>query len=129
MTISPGTRIRELRMLAGLSQEELGRRIGVQRAAVNKYEVGTVQNIPISTIEKLAQIFDVSPNYIVGWGYDDANPISAEVRVIHGVKQFYGKESVELLEHFTHLTPKGKKRLLQYLDDIYWTYKDPDKGE
>lgn len=128
MTVSPGTRIRELRMLAGMSQEELGRRIGVQRAAVNKYEIGTVQNIPIKTIEKIAQIFDVTPNYIVGWGYDDANPLSIEVKVIHGVQRFYGKDAVELLEHFTHLTPIGRKRVLQYIDDIYWTHKDPDKG-
>lgn len=127
MTVSPGTRIRELRMISGLSQEELGRRIGVQRAAVNKYEIGTVQNIPITTIEKLAQVFNVSPNYIMGWDYKDADPLSTEVRVIQGVKHFYGKESVELLENFTLLTPKGKKRVLQYMDDIYCTYEDTEK--
>ena len=50
MTISPGTRIKELRQLAGLSQEELGRRVGVQRAAINKYEKGAVTNIPTTVI-------------------------------------------------------------------------------
>ena len=128
MTTSPGTRIKELRMLAGMSQEELGRRIGVQRAAINKYEVGTVQNIPLSTIEKIANIFEVSPQYIMGWSEDGYSSLAMEVKIIHGVQRYYGKDAVELLEHFSHLTPKGKKRLLQYLDDIYWTYKDPDKG-
>ena len=127
MTVSPGTRIKELRMLAGMSQEELGRRIGVQRAAVNKYEIGTVQNIPLKTIEKIASIFDVSPTYIVGWNGDESNPLSAEVKIIQGVKRFYGADAVDLLAHFDQLTPKGKKRLLQYLDDIFWTYKDPGK--
>ena len=47
MTNSLGTRIKELRTLAGLSQEELGRRVGVQRAAINKYEKGTVENINV----------------------------------------------------------------------------------
>ena len=37
-----------------MSQEELGRRVGVQRAAINKYEKGTVSNIPLSTIEQIA---------------------------------------------------------------------------
>ena len=48
MTPSPGERIKELRLLAEMSQEELGSRVGVQRAAINKYEKGTVENIPVS---------------------------------------------------------------------------------
>ena len=125
MTISPGERIKELRTLFEMSQEELGRRVGVQRAAINKYEKGTVENIPIKTIEKIAQVFDVSPSYIVGWGSEEIN-LSAEVKIIQGVKLFYGKESVELLESFNNLDSKGKKRVLQYLDDIYWAYRHSD---
>ena len=122
MAHSPGERIKELRLLAEMSQEELGNRVGVQRAAINKYEKGTVENIPIKTIEKIAQVFDVSPSYIVGWNKEEAT-LSAEVKTIQGVSFFFGKDAVELLESFNNLTPKGKKRVLQYLDDIYWTYK------
>ena len=125
MPISPGTRIKELRTLSGMSQEELGRRVGVKRAAINKYEVGTVRNIPLHTIEKIANIFEVSPQYIVGWSDDGYSSLALEVKIIHGVQRFYGKDAVELLEHFSHLTPQGKKRVLQYLDDIYWKHKDP----
>ena len=102
MTISPGERIKELRLLSNMSQEELGKRVGVQRAAINKYEKGTVENIPIKTIEKIAQVFDVSPSYIVGWTSQEAS-LSAEVKTIQGVKFFYGAESVELLESFNNL--------------------------
>lgn len=125
MTLSPGERIKELRLLAEMSQDELGKRVGVQRAAINKYEKGTVENIPIKTIERMAQVFDVSPSYIVGWNNEDTS-LSAEVKTIQGVKLFYGAEAVELLESFHNLTPKGKKKVLQYLDDIYWAYKDGD---
>jgi transcriptional regulator with XRE-family HTH domain len=125
MTLSPGERIKELRLLAEMSQDELGKRVGVQRAAINKYEKGTVENIPIKTIERMAQVFDVSPSYIVGWNNQEAN-LSAEVKTLQGVKLFYGKESVELLESFHSLTPNGKKKVLQYLDDIYWAYKSGD---
>lgn len=119
MSVSPGTRIKELRTLAGLSQEELGRRVGVQRAAINKYEKGSVTNIPIHTIERLAIVFDVSPTYILGWcGEENGNPLSAEVKVVQGVNNFFGKDAVELLELFITLNCRGKKRLLQYLDDL-----------
>ena len=47
MTPSPGERIKELRLLAEMSQDELGRRVGVQRAAINKYEKGIVENIKL----------------------------------------------------------------------------------
>ena len=112
---SPGTRIKELRLLADLSQEELGRRVGVQRAAINKYEKGRVTNIPIETIEKMATVFDVSPTYIVGWHEDkSSNPLAAEAKVLSGVKRFYGGDGVDLLESFTNLNSKGRKRLLEY---------------
>ena len=127
MSISPGTRIKELRTLAGMSQEELGRRVGVQRAAINKYEVGTVQNIPLSTIEKIASIFDVSPQYIVGWNGDESNPLSAEVKIIQGVQRFFGKDTLELLECYVHLNPKGKKRVQQYIEDIAQLYSNGEE--
>jgi transcriptional regulator with XRE-family HTH domain len=109
-----------------MSQEELGKRVGVQRAAINKYEKGTVENIPIKAIEKMAKVFDVSPTYIVGWNNTESNPLAAEVKVLQGVKTFYGAESVELLEHFVHLNPDGKRRVNQYVADMSRLYEDED---
>ena len=117
-----GVRIKELRTIAGMSQEELGRRVGVQRAAINKYEVGTFTNIPLSTIEKMSVLFDVSPTYIVWWDNTSSNPLSAETKVIKGVQTFYGKDAVDLLEVYTTLSKEGKKRVFQYLEDIEQLY-------
>lgn len=122
MTNSPGARIKYLRLLADMSQEELGKRVGVQRAAINKYEKGSVTNIPISTIEKIANVFEVSPNYIVGWDNVESNPLSAEVKVLQGIKQFYGKDAVELLECYTNLNTKGRQRVNQYAEDMVLIY-------
>ena len=120
----PGTKIRELRLLAGMSQEELGKRVGVQRAAINKYEKGIVENIPLQTIEKMAQIFDVSPTYIVGWNDDNTNPLTVEVKVIQGVQRFYGKDAVDLLETYVNLNSQGRKRLLQYAQDMSGLFEE-----
>lgn len=123
---SPGERIKYLRLLNNMSQEELGKRVGVQRAAINKYEKGSVTNIPISTIEKIAKTFDVSPNYIVGWDSVEINPLSAEVKVLQGVKHFYGGDAVEVIEIYTQLNPTGKKRVLQHLEDLSLLYCNKD---
>ena len=124
MTISPGERIKYLRSLADISQEELGRRIGVQRAAINKYEKGTVTNIPIATIEKLALVFDVSPNYLVGWTGNEGNPLAVEVKTIESIKNVFGDGAVDLLESYTMLSDEGKVRLRQYATDMTKIYSD-----
>ena len=123
MTVSPGARIRELRILYGMSQEELGRRVGVQRAAINKYEKGSVENIPLRTVEKIARVFNVSPTYVMGWDDQSCDPLAAEVRVIQGVSRFFGKDAVELLEDYVSLSTKGRKRLLQYATEIMDIYQ------
>lgn len=122
MTDSPGARIKYLRSLSNMSQEELGRRVGVQRAAINKYEKGSVTNIPIATIEKIANVFNVSPTFIVCWNNSESNPLATEVRIIQGIKRFYGADAIELLESYIMLSDDGKTRLLQYSDELTKIY-------
>lgn len=68
--MTTGERIKMLRKQKGLSQEELGKMIGVQKAAVNKYEKGTVVNLKRATIIAIAKALEVSPSYLLGWNHD-----------------------------------------------------------
>lgn len=122
-----GRKIKELRLLSGMSQEALGKRVGVQRAAINKYEKGTVENISIKTIEKMADVFNVNPNYIVGWNGRPNDALAVEVKVLQGVKRFYGESTVDLIEDFIELTPTGKRRVLQYAGDMLQVYGEERK--
>lgn len=65
--MTKGERIKELRLRSGLTQEELGERIGAIKQTINKYENGTITNIPTDKIEVMASIFGVSAAYIMGW--------------------------------------------------------------
>ena len=123
-----GEKIKELRSLSNLSQAELGRRVGVQRAAIQKYEKGTVDNIPIKTLEKIAWVLGVSPAYLAGWCEESTNPLALEVRVLQGVSHFYGEDAVDLSEDFSKLNPVGKKRVFQYLKDLRPAFQT-DGGE
>lgn len=60
-----GDRIKKLRKEKGLTQQELGKLLGVQKSAIAKYENGRVSNLKKDTISKLAEIFQVSPNYLL----------------------------------------------------------------
>ena len=58
--------LRELRIERGLTQEEVGKIIGVQKAAIQKYEKGDVENMKRSSIQKLSDFYNVSPSYLMG---------------------------------------------------------------
>jgi len=59
------TRIKELRESRGLSQEGLGKIIGVKRYSVYTYEKG--RNYPdIPRLIALADYFDVTTDYLLG---------------------------------------------------------------
>lgn len=60
-----GERIKKLRQEKGLTQEELGKYIGVKKAAIMKYEKGNVKNMKRSTIETLSKLFNVSPSFLM----------------------------------------------------------------
>lgn len=56
-----GNRIKELRNILGISQEELGFRSGVHRTYIASLEVGK-RNISISTLEKIVNALEVTFN-------------------------------------------------------------------
>lgn len=43
--MNAGDRIKELRILNNLTQEELGEKVGVKKAAVQKWESGITKNL------------------------------------------------------------------------------------
>lgn len=70
--MTTGDKIKALRISKGMTQEELGARIGVKKAAIHKYETGAVVNLKRSTIMKLAQALDTTPLYLIGM--EEAEP-------------------------------------------------------
>lgn len=70
-----GSYIKRLRTENGYSQEELGKLLGVQRAAVQKWERGTVKNLKRETIKKLSEIFNVPPASFIDAEYTSYNNV------------------------------------------------------
>lgn len=62
-----GDRIRELRQRNQLTLDDVARHVGVGRQAIYKYEQGTVTNIPLENLEKMAVLFGTTPEYLAGW--------------------------------------------------------------
>ena len=65
--MTKGERIKELREKAGMTQEELAKRLHTTKQTIHKYEKNIVTNIPSDRIKELAKILDSTPDYILGW--------------------------------------------------------------
>lgn len=72
--MTTGERIRQLRIQHQMTQEELGAKVGVQKAAIYKYENGLVVNLKRSTLEKLALVLETTPTYLMGLEDDETAP-------------------------------------------------------
>ena len=53
-----GESIKYYRLKAGLTQDELGEKLGLQKSAIAKYENGRVENIKRSVIQKMAEVLN-----------------------------------------------------------------------
>lgn len=61
------SRIREARRLAGLSQAQVAKMLGLQRPSVTDIEAGN-RTVAAEELVKLTEIFDVSVSWILGEG-------------------------------------------------------------
>lgn len=81
--MTTGEKIKQLRKQLGMTQEELGDLIGVQKAAINKYETGVVVNLKKSTIHALAKALHVSPVELLSPEESpDDQPQTVEARIL-----------------------------------------------
>ena len=67
-------RIQEMRTSHGMTQEELGEKLGVLRQTISSWESGNVANIKRSSIQKMAEIFKCDPVWLMG--FEDAPEVT-----------------------------------------------------
>ena len=94
-----GEYIKSLRLKYGLTQEELGAKVGVKRAAVQKWECGLTQNLKRTTIQKLSDVFGVSPSLFINADISEDNNIS----IIHRGRRKDKADLLILSQSISHL--------------------------
>lgn len=58
--------LKQLRLEAGKTQEEMSKLIGIKRSTYGEYERGRITP-PIDKLEHIAKVFDVTPAHMMGW--------------------------------------------------------------
>lgn len=70
-------RLKELRIQKGMTQGEIAEMLDIKRSTYGEYERGKISP-PIEKVEAMAKIFDVIPQYLLGWDkYENNNDISS----------------------------------------------------
>ena len=105
MTI--GDKIRLHRKALGLTQTELGEKLGVKTNAVSKWECGRVDDIPTSKIKAMAKLFDVQPSYLI----DEKQPAPANGDGL-------SEEDKRIIELLHQLTPENRERIVAIIEAL-----------
>ena len=81
--VNIGDKIRNARINNGMTQEELGKALGVQKSAIAKYEKGRVVNIKRTTLKNLSDILGIAPSELIFDAYIEEeqkkNDIQADI--------------------------------------------------
>lgn len=106
MTI--GERIKQKRIEANLSQDELAKKVGYKsRSSIQKIEAA--RNLPINKVEKMALALDCDPGYLMGWTDDpESKPIRMgedDTLVLFGFNPEQRKELIDFYNSFKNASP------------------------
>lgn len=112
-------RLRELRKLHKLSQEDLAERYNVDRVTISRWE-NEQNDIPNKTLLDIANFFNISIDYLLGKELNNnANNNST-----------LDAATNKLMNIFSSLNGEGQAKILEYASDISSTkkYKANDKA-
>ena len=88
---------------------EIEQRTGIKKSSMQRYASGETGKIPLAAIEKLATLFDVSPEYLMGWDDKTETKESSpnELQLTEGEKI--------LIDLFRRVPEEHQKRVLQMI--------------
>lgn len=130
-----GSRIKELRIQKGWSQEELAKRIGYtspsSRSTINKVELG-INSITYSNLKMYAKVLGTTVAYLVGESEDAAREelwedfdnnhctdrLKKEIKIFECIQELFGKDAAQLMQTFTVLNNQGRAKALDTLSDL-----------
>lgn len=121
-----GQRIKRLRKERKWTQEMLGAKLGVKKAAVQKYESGRVVNLKQETIKKLADIFEVPATTFLDcedWDiYAKEVNLAEQVKTLELIQKHFGNGAVELLHIYSELSLSSQMKLLDDVEKLAVIY-------
>jgi len=96
-----GQKIKSLRKTRGMTQDQLGQKLGVQRATISNYEIGR-RSPHLTELEKIANILGVSLDYF-GVSTNEVHDLIARARVVFEDKAIPYQEKANVYKEVMRL--------------------------
>ena len=106
-----GEKIKVARKKKGLTQEDLGKLVGVQKSAIAKYENGRVVNIKRSTLQKIASALNIRPSELI---FEESPKESASFHV----KVISDLELMDALKDYYKLTSSNQQMVRDLIRNL-----------
>jgi len=116
--MSFGERMKQIRQIKGMTQNQLAEKANISRVAIGNYERGDRQpNIYIT--QKIADALGVPVADLAGWSvFDEQNPhLADEVKLLELAKKI-DANTFKLNELFSQLNDSGKAKAVDALSDL-----------
>ena len=111
-------RIKELRIALRLTQEDFGKVIGVQRAAVNKWEKG-INGVADSMILSICREFGVNEHWLRTGEGEMFEQTRETVLDRLAAEYSLDKEQVSVIENFLDLSPQERAAFLACMRKVF----------
>jgi len=120
-------RIKQLRVLNGMTQEDLANRLGIVKRTLQNYEAGSIYPRNPTIYQKIGKVFDIDPASLISeedqhvifaiekGGAKSRRDVQALVTEVGGL--FAGGE----------LSEDDKDKVLKTITDLYWMAKEKNK--
>jgi len=116
-----GQRIRFVRQKVGLTQPELGEQLGVEKAAISKYEAGEAKRgVPIEFLAKIAELGNVTLDWLIT-GREPARTVQAPaVTTAQEVRgEPLSQEEQHVITMLRRIAPEARQKVVGDLTGHY----------
>lgn len=103
-------KIQSRRMDLKLSYQDLADKTGLSKSTLQRYETGSIRNIPLDKLELLANALEVSPMWIIG--YNDETDKNKQINTN------LSKEETYLLNTYNKLNELGKAEAVKRVEEL-----------
>lgn len=100
-------RIKNKRNELKMSYQDLSDKTGLSKSTLQRYETGSIRNIPLDKLEILSYGLEMEPSELMGWNEHK----NIEDRVLSSNER-------TILKYFNKLTSYGQEKVIEYTKDL-----------
>lgn len=102
-------RIKNRRNELMMSYQDLANKTGLSKSTLQRYETGSIKNMPLDKLGTLAKALNISPAYLMGW--DESKEKTNSNNELN-----LSKAETTLLDNYNKLDKEDKTKVIDYTE-------------